>query len=342
MSGNPQIKMKAIADRAHVSLTTVSRVLSGKAKKYRISEKTEQIVRKLAEDLNYEPNHIARSLRLKYTNTIGMIIPDISNPFFSSIARYVENESHKAGYSVIICDSQEDTKLEKDYLKILGMRKVDGAIICPVGKEAKHIYEFAQKNIPIVTVDRYFPDLNISYVVSDNYHGTKQAINHFFENGHRKIAFIQGLPDSSVNNERLRGFRDAHKLANVPINDSFIVGDDFGERNGYVGTKILLNGKELPTAVFACSNLISLGSMRAIAEEHLKIPEDISIISFDDQPYSEFLPTPMTTVRQKNEELGKLSIDLLLNDIKNNVISRDKSIVVPTELVIRKSVRRII
>jgi LacI family transcriptional regulator len=270
-----------------------------------------------------------------------MIIPDISNPFFSSIARCVEIESRKAGYSVITCDSQEDTDVEIESVKILAMRKVDGMIICPVGKNSKHISELSNLKIPVVTVDRYFPELNLAYVVSDNYNGSVQAVNHFVENGHRAIADIQGLPDSSVNKERLRGYKDGLESHNIAVNKSFIVGDNFGEQNGYIGAKLLLNGSERPTAIFAGSNLISLGAMRAITEEHLRIPEDISMIAFDDQPYSDFLSTPMTTIGQKKEELGKISIKLLLNEIKSSDESVKKGIVVPTELVIRKSVLRL-
>lgn len=341
MASNPPVTIKSIADQARVSITTVSRVLSGKAEKYRISKKTEDIILRIAQDLKYEPNQLARALRLRQTNTIGMIIPDVSNPFFSSIVKSVEIESRKAGYSVITCDSQEDTEMEKESVKILGMRKVDGMIICPVGEESKHISELSKKNIPFIIVDRYFPELKLAYVVSDNYNGSIQAVDHFVEKGHRKIAFIQGLPNSSVNKERLKGYRDALQKHNIPVNDSYIVGDNFGEQNGYIGAKILLNGSERPTAIFAASNLISLGVMRAVSEEHLKIPDDISIIAFDDQPYSDFLSTPMTTIEQKKEELGKISIKLLLDEIKLQKISDRKGIIVPTELKIRKSVKKL-
>jgi len=341
MSNVPRATIKVIADRANVSITTVSRVLSGKGTEYRISRKTQDVVFKVANELHYEPNHLARALRLKTTKTIGMIIPDISNPFFSIIASCVERESRKAGYSVIVCDSQEDTSIEKESIKILELRKVDGLIICPVGKESKYITELANHGVPIVTVDRYFPQLNLSYVVSDNYNGSIQAINHFIENGHRKIAFIQGLLNSSANNDRLKGYRDALKLHNIELNEAFIVGDSFGEQNGYIGAKFLLNGSDRPTAIFAASNLISLGAMRAISEEHLKIPDDISMIAFDDQPYSDYLSTPMSTINQKKEELGKLSISLLLNEMYKNGDADKKKIIVPTELIVRKSVKKI-
>ena len=342
MTKSPKATLNVVANLADVSITTVSRVLSGKAEKYRISKRTKDEVLRIAKDLQYEPNQLARALRMKQTYTIGMIIPDISNPFFSSIARYVEVESRRAGYSVMICDSQEDTAVEKDSIKILETKKVDGMLICPVGKESKHIFKMAEQNIPVVMVDRYFPELKLSYVVSDNYNGSIQAVNHFAEKGHRRIAFIQGIPGSSVNEDRLRGYRDAHMLSGIPLNESYIVGDNFGEQNGYIGTKMLLNESEPPTAIFAGSNLISLGSMRAIKEEHLSIPDDISMIAFDDQPYSEFLPTPMTAVRQKKEELGKLSIKLLLNEMNSDEISDKKRIVVPTELIVRNSVKKLV
>lgn len=343
MQNKSNTTIKTIADNANLSVSTVSRVLSGQAKKYRISKSTEEKVLKIAKDQNYLPNQLARALRMKRTHTIGMIIPDISNPFFSSIARCVEIESRKAGYSVMICDSQEDTEIEKDSIKTLSTRKIDGMIICPVGNESKHINEISKRNIPIVTVDRFFPDLDLAYVVTDNYQGSIQAINHFISNGHRKIAFIQGLPGSSVNKERLKGYKDALRMNNIPINDFFIVGNNFGEQNGYIGAKILLtgSGSKRPTGIFAGSNLISLGAIRAISEQNLKIPDDISMIAFDDQFYSGYLSTPMTTIGQKKEELGKISIRLLLDEINSENSFGKKGIVVPSELIVRKSVKNL-
>ena len=341
MSANKNTTLKVIAERAGVSATTVSRVLTGKSREYRISKKTEDLVTRISDELNYEPDILARSLRIKQTFTVGMIVPDISNPFFASITRYVENESRKAGYSVIVCDSQEDTKLEKDAIRILKMRKVDGMIICPVGKESKHISNILKQNVPVVIVDRYFPEFDVPCIVSDNYDGSVQAVNYLVKNGHRKIAFIQGVINTSVNRDRLKGYIDAHEMNNIPINKSFIVGEDFGEQNGYIGTKILLNEPDRPTAIFGTSNLISIGAIRAIKEEHLKIPDDISLIAFDDQPYFDFLDPPITSVRQKKDDLGNISISLLLNSLRGNISYEKKRIMVPTELIVRRSVRKI-
>jgi len=256
--------------------------------------------------------------------------------------RHVEVESRKAGYLVMVCDSQEDGDIEQSAIKILVTRQVDGMIICPIGKKSKYIEDLVNQDIPIVMADRCFPTLDISHVSSDNYNGALEAIKYFIDNGHQKIAFIQGFTDSSVNKDRIRGYRDAHQMNNLPLDESLIVGERFGEHSGYIGTKILMSSSERPTGILAGSSLVSLGAMRAIWEEKLKIPNDISMIAFDDHPYSSFLYTPMTTVKQKLEDIGKISIKLLLDEITSKNGIEKKGIIIPTELVVRKSVKSLI
>ena len=194
--------------------------------------------------------------------------------------------------------------------------------------------------MPIVLLDRYFPDLNIPFVTSDNYQGSFEAVNLLIEYGHKRIACIQGLQKTSPNNDRVRGYIDAHKKNDISIDDSLLVGDSFGEENGYIETKLLLKKKEIPTAIFAVSNLISLGSIRAITEEGLKIPEDISMISFDDQPYSRFLSTPMTTVAQQSMQIGQIATKILIDQIESKGLIEPKGIFLPTRLVMRDSVSK--
>jgi len=333
------ITLKTIAQQLGVSESTVSRVLNGKASKYRISKKTEENILKTAKELNFTPNPLARSLRLNKTNTIGLVIPDISNPFFSSIARYIEQEARKLGYSIILCDTEENTELEKESLELLELRKVDGLIISPVGQTHNCIKRIYNNGMPIVIIDRHFPNLDIPFVASDNYNGALNATSYLIENGHKIIACIQGLTHTTPNNERVRGYCDAHKKYNLPVDESLIVGDSFGEQNGYLETKLLLKNAKHITAIFAVSNLISLGALKAIYEESLKVPEDISIISFDDQPYSDFLATPMTTVTQKNKEMGQIAIKLLINQIETKIRFSGKCVILPTKLIHRKSVK---
>lgn len=338
MISGKRVTLQTIAKEVGVSTATISRVLSGQGVRYRISKQTQDKVVEVAKELGYLPDQLARSLRLRRSHTIGLIIPDISNPFFSTVARNVEIEARKAGYSILLSDTQEDTSLEVDSIRLLQTRKVDGIVICPAGEESKHISPLVSRGFPIVIVDRYFPSLQCPYVVSDNYGGSLEAVTHFIENNHRRIAYIQGRLHTSVNDARLRGYRDALRKHNISLDESLIVGDSFGERNGYVGAKMLLNRASRPTAIFSASNLISLGAMRAIFEEGLKIPDDISMISFDDQPYSDYLSTPMTTVAQQTIEMGQIAFKLLMGQIGTDKPSDPTSVVLPTTLILRKSV----
>jgi LacI family transcriptional regulator len=331
--------LKNIAIQAGVSVPTVSRVLNGKSKHYRISQETQDLILKVAKELNYSPNQLARGLRLKRTNTLGYITPDISNPFFSNIARVVEKFARKQGYSIILCDSEEDSDIEAESLQLLIDRKIDGLIISPVGQTVDHLKGVYNQNIPIVLIDRFFPDLDFPYVTSDNYRGALEATSYLIECGHTKIAYIQGLKNTSPNNERIKGFRDAHKNYGIEPDDSYIVGNNFGEENGYIEMKLLLKRNNKPTAVFAGSNLISLGVLRALAEENLKVPDDLSMISFDDQPYSKFLATPMTTVSQSGSQIGQLATKILIDLIETNKLFEPKGILLPTTLIKRNSVK---
>lgn len=333
-----KVTLKTIADSIGVSVTTVSRVLNNQSKKYRISSSTEANILRKAKELGYIPDQIARGLRIKRSNIIGLIIPDISNPFFAQLSRVIENQARKKGYSIILSDTQEYKQLEIDSIRVLQSRRVDGIIICPNGEESTHLRKLINSNLPTVIVDRYIKGLNCPYVISDNYRGSYEAISHFIEKNHKNIVCIQGNPLTSVSDDRVRGYKDAMSENDLPFDETSIIGDSFGERNGYVSAKLLLSKYPRPSAFFACSNLISLGAMRAVFEEGLKIPEDISMISFDDQPYSEYLATPMTVVVQQTREMGQIAFNLLLARFNHSSPTSSDGVILPTKLVIRRSV----
>ena len=335
-------KIKNIKDLAallNISATTVSRVLNGKAGTYRISPATSQKVLDAAEKFNYHPNWIARGLRLERTETLGLIVPDIANPFFASIAKSIEFESRRKGYSIILCDSLDSSLTEKVLLQLLAGRKVDGIILAPVGLKTDHITAFLNKGIPVVIIDRYLPDVPVSYITTDNYAGAKEAVEHMISRGHRNIACIQGITGISVNTDRVKGYKDALRKHGIRINNSLVSGTDFGEKNGYHQTMKLLKRKNVPSAILALSNLISLGVMRAVSEKGLKIPEDISLVSFDDQPYSEFLACPMTMVDQLKEEIGRSAVNILLEAIRDLNKDKREQIILKPRLIIRDSVK---
>ncbi len=334
--------LESISKQLDVSISTVSRVLNGKSKKYRISKKTTDLILKTAQQLDYIPNQLARGLRLKTTNTIGLIIPDIANPFFAKIASLIEKSARDNGFSVIISDSEEKTEVEISSLQTLTSRKIDGIIISPVGGQSKHLASIKNRNIPIVTIDRQCLDLELPFVGSDNFKGAFTAVNYLVKNGHTRIAIIQGIKNTSVNIDRVNGYIEALKENGISVDKSLIVGENFGEGNGYVEASLLLNIGKRPTAIFATGNLISLGALRAIYEKRLRIPEDISIISFDDQPYSSYLATPMTTVAQPNHEIASIAFRLLMDCIETNTTMESYKILLPTKLIIRDSVAKII
>jgi len=341
MSANPQPTLQRIAEQLSVSVTTVSRVLSGQAERYRISQTTEQAVKKLAREYSFVPNQLARSLRLKKTSTIGLVIPDISNPFFASIARQVALGTRKHGYSVILCDSQDLEEQEKEALILLESRHVEGVILSPVGLRADHLLRLGKGPLPLVLIDRYFPNTDLPYVSSDNLNGAYEAVEFLIENGHHNIACLQGLRGTAPNELRVRGYKNALTAHQIPVNESLVVGDSFTEQSGYIETKLLLRSPHKITAILALSNLNALGAIRALTEERLSVPQDISIIAFDDTPYSSYLATPMTTVAQPFSEIGDVAVKLLFDQIHSPQTKNKGGILLPIKLIHRKSVRRI-
>ncbi len=316
MAAPARTTLKYIAQQLGLSATTVSRVLSGQARQYRISKRTEAAVRRLAKEVNFSPNRVARGLRLKRTESIGLVIPDISNPFFAGIAREIALGARHCRYSVIVCDSQESEELEIESLDLLRGRGVEGIVLCPVGRSAEHLVRFEEGDLPIVLADRYFPGLRLPYVASDNFAGTGRR-RHIS----CKMAIAASLACGASGEHRPTKTGSAVTgtpctRSRSPLEESLIVGDSFGEQNGYIATKLLLRTAHDFTAILAFSNLISLGAIRALAEEGRKIPDDVSLISFDDQPYSAYLAAPMTAVAQSSAEMGQIAVKLLFDRIR--------------------------
>jgi LacI family transcriptional regulator len=342
VSGSPLPTLQRIADESGVSASTISRVLSGQAGRYRISKKTEATVRELARQINFVPNQLARGLRLKRTSTVGLVIPDISNPFFAGIAQQVTLGTERHGYSVILCDSQGNGELETKCLALLQSRNVEGVVLCPVGQSAKHLIGFIEGGLPMVLVDRFFPDASIPFVSSDNVNGAKQATEYLIANGHRRIICLQGLQGTSPNEFRVRGYKEALAAHHIPVDPSLIVGDSFTEQSGYIETKLLLRTQPDAKAIIALSNLNALGAIRALVEERRKIPDDMSIISFDDPAYAPFLSPPMTTIAQSYSEMGAVAVKLLFDQIQFPRRQTKGGILLPTSLAVRQSVRKLV
>lgn len=327
-----------IAEKSGFSITTVSRVLNGKADKYRISKATQQKIEAVAEEMNYVPNEFARNLRTGKSKTIALIVPSLKNPFFAEIASVVNAEVRKYNYITLIGDSDDNIENEKSEILHLLARNLDGIIIVPCGDEWDHLERLQKKGLPIICIDRYFDDTDLSYVSSDNYEGAYSATKYLIDHGHTSIACIQGIRYSTPNMQRVQGFTDA--MIDAGITSYTVSGDAFSEQNGYLETKLLLQQKNRPTAIFAFSNTIAMGSIKALKEEKVKVPDDISLVTFDDNPYLNYIEPPLTCISQPVEDICKIAVKILFS----NILDGDKTakhILLKTKLKVKASVRNL-
>jgi len=334
------IRLIDIARKTGYSVSTVSRVLHSSSKKYKISKEAEIKIRQAAKDLGYRPNKLAQSLKLKKTNEIGVIIPDISNPFFSALVKSIGKESRKNGYSIVLYESDENVSLEKEAIKRLLEKRVDGMIIAAVGLNEPYLKRLESNKLPVVTVDRCLEETTFDAISVDNLKGTYIAIQYLINEGHKKIAFIQGLPETFTNKGRLEGYLKALNNAQVPVYSDYIVGNDFRSLNGYLQTKKLLQLPDPPTVIFTAGDLIVLGALQAIKEEGLKIPDDISLVTFDDPDFATYLSPPLTSIRQPVDDMGILSVKLLLERMREPSCPA-KRILLEPQLIIRNSVAKL-
>lgn len=329
----------SISKTLSLSPTTVSRALNGKAKQYRISAATVDRIQALAKELEFHPNHFARSLRTRRTSTIGVIVPDISNPFFASITQAITTSAYRSGYSTLLCDTQDSLSLEAESLKLIESRSADGLILCPVGSEGAHIAEYAKRNPATVLVDRNIKGLGVPFVGSDNFGGANDAVQFLIRKGHRRVLCLKGVAGTTPCEERLRGYLAAHNECKVPCDTRLLAGNGFGEQSGYMETKMQLSLNTGFTAVFAMSNMIAVGAIRALTETGLRIPEDVSLIAFDDSPFAPYLATPLTSVAQQNAEIANLAVRLLLQNIEEDIAHQGIEVLLPTKFINRASVR---
>lgn len=328
--------LETIAEKTGYSISTVSRALAGKAEKFRISETAAETIRKTAAELGYTPNIIAQNLRNRKTETIGLVVPDMSNPYFAEISSVIVAEAKKHGYTTIVTDTMENESAQKDSVCALVSRKVEGMIIVPCGSDPGYLEDLNKRVAPIILVDRYFENSPLPFVVTNNWQGGVDGTNILIRNGHKKIACIRGNLDSMPNRKRTEGYLSALRKAGL---EEFkqIVGNDFTVQNGYIETKLLLNRSDRPTAIFALSNTIGLGAIRAIREAGLKIPDDISLVSFDNNIYLDYFVPAVTRIGQRVEEMGRMAVKLLIGSIQGQK-TLSSQIELSTETILRESV----
>lgn len=307
--------LMSISEKTGYSISTVSRVLSGKGRQYRIGQNTIDYITQVAESCNYTPNLIAQSLRTNKTNTIGLTVPSIDNPFFATLSGVIINQLKNRGYNILLSDTMENAGNEVEALNSFVSRKVDGIIAVPVSSSPDYLEEIS-RSIPVILIDRYFDDTKLPYVCTDNYSGGYMATEYLISKGYRNILAIQGVRSSMPNKERVRGFEQAildHSDLGV-LHD--VRGSSFSVENGYEETKKALTASERPDAIFAFSTTILLGSIKAIRELGMRIPDDVAIISFDNNRFLDYLDPAVTRVEQPVNVVGKLVTDNIIKMVE--------------------------
>lgn len=304
------VTIKDIARKLGVSTTTVSLVLNNKPS--RISPETRQAVLQAAAELNYHPNQIAVSMVTRRTGTIGLLLPDISNLYFSSLAKVIESECSALGYNVLYGNTNDSVENDFKYLELFLLgRAVDAVILTPsyqLGEEERIRFRglVESSSIPVVTVDRRMQQMEVPCVCVDQELGGYLATKHLLSLGHRRIGCITAQPNVSGSAERLRGYRRALEEAGVPFEPALVVAGNYHVESGIQALPILL-GQEV-SAIFAANDMMAIGVLRECRRFHLRVPEDLSVVGFDDIFLAEFLEPPLTTVYQPLEEIGREAV----------------------------------
>lgn len=306
-----------IAKKTGYSLTTISRVLNGKSEEYRISQEATDLIVAEARRCNYIIKSNAQILRQANSKTIGIMLPSVSNPFFAELAAVIVDEVKRRGYNAIVSVTNESEVDQESCLSSLMARDVEGVIAAPCGSNQNLFYSVNRDMAPVVLVDRFFIDSNISYISSNNMGGALDATRYLINKGHKRIVCIQGDQNLITNRKRVEGYRKAMTEAGLEDNIS-VVGDSFSVQNGYFETKMIVgNRSSLPDAIFALSYTTALGVMKALKESNLTAGKDISLISFDDNMSLDYMQPEITRVAQAVDEMGKFAVKVLFEQIEN-------------------------
>ena len=331
------VTIREVARRANVSVGTVSNVLAN-------SESVRPELRRRVEDamlaLDYHPNQIARSLKTRQTKTLGMVISDITNPFFPQVVRGAEDAATRLGYLLMMLNSDDNAERERQAVGLLRARKVDGLLLTVASGsgELTHVAQFRDAGLPVVCLDRDVPGLEFDLVCADNVRGASMCMQHLLSRGHRRIGFLAGSPGLLTAQGRLQGYRAAIEAAGLPLDPALVMHGDFRLDSGYRLTKEMLLQPDPPTALFASNAMMGFGALKAINELGLRCPEDLALAVFDEVPFGDVIQPRLTVVAQPAYEIGRMGAELLIARLEG----REKSeqpvrIMLMPELVVRES-----
>ncbi|MGW9018956.1 LacI family DNA-binding transcriptional regulator [Priestia megaterium] len=318
-----------VAEKAGVSIATVSKVINNTG---RISDKTRKKVNLIMNELNYHPSFVASALTGKRTQTIGLLIPNIANPFYSEFARNLEDRAHELGYSIVICSTDYNEEKEKKYVSLLMRKQVDGFIITSGFTNVGLIQEVMNQKIPVALIAYSIPTLSLNSIGIDDYKAGYQATAHLAELGHKRIAVIAETVQSS--NDRVRGYKEALKEYQLEFDINLYIETKATVEDGEIATDKLLNVEEPPTAIFAFNDILAIGTMQCAKKRGLSIPENLSVIGCDNTILA-LIPS-LTTMGQPLREMGHEAADILIEEIEGKK-TRKQQILLSPELVIRDS-----
>jgi DNA-binding LacI/PurR family transcriptional regulator len=286
------------------------------------------------EQLGYHPNTIARSLVTKSTQTIALLLPDITNPFYAALVSGIQHRALEAGYTMLLCTTESDPEREEQYLSLLRAKQVDGALVDGLVLPPDRIARFVRDGFPIVCLDRDVDSASVPLVQVDNRLGARMATEHLLSQGHTRIAHVAGARELRISEQRVDGYRDALLAAHLPPTPELVAVGDFTEEGGYRAMQVLMSRGF--SAVFAANDLSALGVLSALAENGRRIPEDVSVVGFDDLRLSRFTSPPLTTIRQPAAEIAERATQLLLDLTQGKPVLEQLHLLEP-ELVVRGS-----
>ncbi|MCC7274714.1 MAG: LacI family DNA-binding transcriptional regulator [Alphaproteobacteria bacterium] len=327
--------IRDVARAAAVSTATVSATVNASAY---VSPALQQRVWAAIERVGYQPDAVARSLRKGVTRMLGLLLADITNPFTTAVVHSMEATAHARGYTLMLCNSDEDAAKEETHLRLLRTHRADGVVLMPVGTGADYAARMARLlRIPAVLVDRRIRDLALDLVTTDGAAGTRAAIAHILALGHRRIGIVTGPPGVSAGDERLAGYRAALDGQGIPFDPRLARSGDFRHGPAYAATRAILEGEDPPTALFACNNLMAIGMMRAIADLGLSCPGDLSVACFDDFEWATAFQPRLTTVAQPTDAIGATAVELLLDRLAGAAPDEPRQVVLAPRLIVRDS-----
>jgi LacI family transcriptional regulator len=324
------ISIKDIAEICRVSPMTVSRALNNSKE---ISKETKEKILKVCDEMGYRPNSAARSLVSNKTNMIGLIVPDITNQYYSYVSKGVSSYLEEHGYGLILCNSDRNRENEKRYMDFLTQRRVDGIILLPLSSKYED-YKMLTNTVPFVQVDNYINGLEASFIGNDNYEGSRKIVSHMLKQGYKRIGLILSTKNSTASNERFKGYVDVLEENCQSIDTDIIINTNATFEDGYTYAESLI--KKKVDAIFAINDTVALGVIKYCYNNDIKLPQDLGVAGYDDIEQASMLPVPLTTIHQRKLTLGRTAASVLIEEINNNIAVKQKIILQP-ELIIRKS-----